>query len=205
MRRIAFVLAALCFALTGCAVGNPPAADPAEVARRSYSDGGPAQITLFTVRGVEKDYGAHTALLVNGSERVLWDPAGSFQHPHVPEVDDVHHGITPLIERVYVDYHVRPDFYIVRQDKAVSRDVADRMIAAMKAHGAAGQATCALSTSGILRQAGFDVDRSLLPNSLMRDFGALPGVTETRIDVSNVDTNHNVIFGKGGVPLPPGA
>lgn len=205
MRRIAIALAALCLTLAGCAVGNPPSADPAEVARRSYSDGGPAQITLFTVRGVGKDNGAHTAMLVNGSERVLWDPAGSFLHPHVPEVGDVLHGITPLIERVYVDYHVRPEFYVVRQDKAVTQETADRIIAAMRAHGAAGQATCALSTSGILRQAGLDIGRSWFPNALMREFGDLPGVTTTRIDTSNVDTNHNVIFGRGGVPLPPGA
>lgn len=205
MRRIAIALAALCLALAGCAVGNPPSADPAEVTRRSYSHGGQAQITLFTVRGVGKDSGAHTAMLVNGSERVLWDPAGSFLHPHVPEVGDVLHGITPLIERVYIDYHVRPDFYVVRQDKAVTQETADRIIAAMRAHGAAGQATCALSTSGILRQAGLDVGRSWFPNALMRDFGDLAGVTTTRIDTSNVDTNHNVIFGRGGVPLPPGA
>ena len=199
------MLATLCVVLAGCAVGNPPPADPAEVARRSYSDDGPAAITLFTVRGVDNDNGAHTALLVNGSERVLWDPAGSFRHPHVPEVNDVLYGITPMIERVYVDYHVRPDFYIVRQDLEVSRATADRIIAGMKAHGAAGQATCALSTGGILRDAGLDVKRGWFPNSLMNSFARLPGVREERIDMSNVDTNHNVRFGEGGVPLPPGA
>jgi len=200
-----YLVFAACLALLGCAAGNPPPATSAEVARAAWTDGSPPEITLITVLKAENDGGAHTALLVNGSQRVLWDPAGSFRHPNVPEVGDVLYGITPLIDRVYTDYHVRPDFYIVRQSLPVSAETAERLITAMKGQGNAGQATCALTTSGIMRAAGIEVGRTWFPNALMDDFGQLPGVTTQRIDTSNVNTNHNVIFGKGGVPLPRGA
>ncbi|QFU09832.1 hypothetical protein PARPLA_00605 [Rhodobacteraceae bacterium THAF1] len=195
------VLAAL--TLTGCGTNNPPPADPAEVARAAYVHSGPPQLTLLTVRTVAGDSGAHTALMVNGSQRVLWDPAGSFRHPNVPEVADLHYGITPNIERGYIDYHVREDHYVVRQDLAVDAATANRLISAMRNHGAAPQATCARSTSTLLRQAGIDVGTTWYPNALMNDFGQVPGVSTQRIDNSNVDRRHNIVFGKDGVPLPP--
>ena len=194
----------LCVALFGCGRPNPPNADAATLAQAAYVHDGTPSVTLFTVRDVRSDGGAHTGLMINGSQRVIWDPAGSFRMPGMPEVDDVLYGITPRVERVYVDYHVRPEFYMIRQDLDVSRETAERLIALVKADGRAPSAFCARSTSRILREAGFDVSRSWYPIGLMRDFEDLPGVRTQRIDMTNVDTNHNVIFGEGGVPLPPG-
>ena len=189
--------------LAGCGTNNPPPADPAAVARAAYVHSGPPQLTLLTVQSVASGSGAHTALMVNGAQRVLWDPAGSFRHPNVPEVNDLHYGITPNIERVYVDYHVRPDFFVTRQDLTVDAATANRLIALMRNHGAAPQATCTRSTSSMMREAGIGVGTTWYPVSLMNDFAQLPGVTTQRIDTSNVDTRHNVVFGQGGVPLPP--
>ncbi|CAM4344179.1 hypothetical protein [Palleronia rufa] len=206
IRRLAAVImlfAAL--ALAGCAKPNPPNADATEVARAAYADPGQPMITLFTVRDARSDGGAHTGLMISGAQRVLWDPAGSFVMPGMPEVNDVLFGITPRIEKVYIDYHVRPEYYMIRQDLPVDRATADALIALVREDGRAPAATCARTTSRILRTAGFDVGRTWFPVALMNDFGAIPGVTTQRIDVSNVDTDHNVIFGTGGVPLPPGA
>ena len=34
-------------------------------------------------------------LLINGSQQVLYDPAGTFTHPDLPRAGDVHYGMTP--------------------------------------------------------------------------------------------------------------
>ncbi len=196
-------LAALLFGLLGCAAGGPPDATLAEVQRRAYAPSGPSSVTLVTVRDVRSDGGAHTGLIIRGSETVIWDPAGSFRHPAVPEIGDVLFGVTPMIERVYIDYHVRPAYYMTLQTLPVSRNAADALIARSRRAGPALHATCARVTSRILREAGYDVTRTWFPVTLMNSFGALPGVTSRRIDMTNVDTNHNVVFGQGGVPLPP--
>lgn len=140
----------VCAALSGCAKSNPPNADTAEVARAAYVDPGQPMVTLFTVRDTRSDGGAHTGLLVSGAQRVIWDPAGSFEMPGMPEVNDVLFGITPRIETVYVDYHVRPEYYVIRQDLPVSRATADRVIALARSDGRANAATCARSTLSLI-------------------------------------------------------
>ncbi len=170
--------------------------------RSAFSTGADPSITLITVRDVRSDGGAHTALLIDGRQRVLWDPAGSFVHPDVPEVEDVLFGVTPMIDRVYTDYHVRPQYYMIRQRKPVDAATADRLIALARADGRAAHATCAITTSRILRAAGIDVRRTAFPKALMRSFAELPDVTARRIDMTNVNTDHNVVFGQGGVPAP---
>ncbi|SEN02241.1 hypothetical protein SAMN04488012_11194 [Palleronia salina] len=181
--------------LTACGGADTFAPAPmVEVQRRAYVHDGPAEITLYTVIKTESGEGQHTALLINGSQRVLWDPAGSFRHPHVPERGDLHYGITERIRKVYVDYHVRDTHHVIAQTKSVSLAQADRLIALAAAHGSANRATCARSTSGMLREVGFDVGSTWFPNALRDDFGALPGVTSFRSDQSNVDTSHGVTF-----------
>lgn len=198
------VLAAwLCaLALAGCTPPNPPNATAETVRRSAFVSGAEPSITLLTVRDVRSDGGAHTALLIDGTQRVLWDPAGSFVHPDVPEVGDVLFGVSPLVDKVYTDYHVRPEYYMIRQRKRVDARTADRLIALARSGGRASHATCAITTSRLLREAGIDVRRTFFPRALMTSFGELPGVTTRRIDMTNVDTGHNVIFGKDGVSAP---
>lgn len=191
--------------LAGCAVPRGPDASVAEVRRNTYSSGEAPSVTLFTVYGTRFDDGAHTGLMIDGAQRVLWDPAGSFRHPHVPERGDVLYGITPMIERIYIDYHVRPTHYMVEQEMPVTSEQATELIRLARQSGRSSQAMCAWTTSGILNRAGVDVGRTLFPDALRRRFGTLSGVAERRIDMNNVETDHNVVFGRGGVPTPPGA
>ena len=51
--------------------------------------------------------GAHSGLLVNASEQVMFDPAGTWYHPNLPERNDVHFGVTPKMISFYIDYHAR--------------------------------------------------------------------------------------------------
>jgi len=57
-----------------------------------------SRLTLLTMKNTGSGNGAHTGLMINASQRVLWDPAGTFGHASIPERNDVHFGITPRID-----------------------------------------------------------------------------------------------------------
>ena len=105
---------AFCAALTlaGCAAESVWAPDEA-VTRAAYRHDGPPRLTLFTMINNSTGGGAHTALMINGSQRVIFDPAGSFNKlGSLPERNDLLYGITPAVEDVYTRYHARETFRV---------------------------------------------------------------------------------------------
>lgn len=193
-----FVFAALWLALLAACGGpaEPVWAPDVEVQRYRYGDASQPSLTLFTVVSTENGSGGHTSLLVNGSERVLFDPAGTFRMPTAPERNDVIHGFSPRVETVYIDYHARETFDVYRQEIAVSPQVAEMALQEVKQYGAVPKAQCSLAISRILRRLpgfeGFPI--GYFPNSTMRNFdryGAGPGQVITDDDA---DDNHGVLF-----------
>ena len=92
-------LASLALAVAGCAVQERPNADPGTIANARYVDPGPTQMTLYTMINNRSGGGAHASLMISApSERIIFDPAGSFYSPAIPERDDVLFGITPSAE-----------------------------------------------------------------------------------------------------------
>ena len=69
---------AVAAALSACAADQKFASD-ADVAAATYVAGPPASITLITSINGRSNAGAHSALVINGSQRVLYDPAGSWE------------------------------------------------------------------------------------------------------------------------------
>ncbi len=186
MLRLLTVLALLPF-LAAC-VGVEAGASDADIERRAFRADGPPTLTLFTAINNRDGTGGHSALMVSGSQRVLFDPAGSWYHPTVPERGDVLYGITPTILDFYVDYHARPAFHMVRQDIVVPPEVAERALQLVAAHGPAARATCGQTVSGILQSLGFtSIRRAWYPQRIMHDFATLPGVTETKVFDDTVD------------------
>lgn len=177
MRRILLSLSLL-FALAGCAekVWAPDEA----VTQARYVHPGPPTITLFTVVNNNNGQGGHAALMINGSERVLFDPAGTWYHPHIPERNDVHYGITDPTVDFYIDYHARITWRVYRHDIVVSPEVAERAIHLVQEYGAVPKAMCTASVTAVLRQLpGFEsIPSTLFPNTAMKAFMKLPGVTE---------------------------
>ena len=51
------------------------------VSQARYVPSGPAKIQLLTMISNRNGSGGHSALLIDGPERVLFDPAGSWRHP----------------------------------------------------------------------------------------------------------------------------
>lgn len=171
-------------------------ADDATVAQARYVSDAPPTLTLYTVVNVRTGAGAHSALLIDGRERVMYDPAGTWYHPTVPERYDLHYGITPRMLSFYIDYHARETFRVIEQKIPVSLETADRLMAGVIAAGAAGKATCANTVSAVLRGVpGFEtIGPTWFPNRLAEDFGALPGVVERVITDDDDDNNHGVLI-----------
>lgn len=194
MRRLLLCLAGL-FMLAACTAQPVWAPDDA-VARARYVSDAPPSITLFTVLNNTSNAGEHSALLINGSQRVMFDPAGTWRHPMLPERNDVHFGMSPKMVDFYIDYHARENFRVVEQTIPVTPEVAEMALQRVLGHGAVPKAQCARATSSILRGLpGFSsIPSTLGPKKVMRAFGQLPGVTERVIRDSDANHNHGVLL-----------
>jgi hypothetical protein len=168
--------------LAGCGAKSEWASDEI-VSRMAYREPGAPTLTLVTMINNGSGSGAHTALVINASQRVIWDPAGSFAHPRIPERNDVIYGVNPEVYGVYKSAHARETFHVVMQTVEVSPEVAEKAFAIARQMGPVGQTQCSASTANLLSQLpGFEsVGRHLFPNKLMASFAKLPGVTTDRV------------------------
>ena len=201
----AFALLAL---MTLAACGGPAEpiwAPQAQVDAARYVHNGPPKLTLYTVQSTKNGSGAHSGLMVNADQRIIFDPAGTFRLPFLPERNDVHFGMDDNAVRVYIDYHARETFDVVEQEIVVTPEQAALVARLVQEYGAVPKAQCSLAISRILGQVpGFESIRTTyFPNQTMERFGALPGVTTRRITDDDADTNHNVLFDASQRPRGP--
>ncbi len=188
---LGLVLAGL---LAGCAA-DPVWAPDAEIQKVAYRHNGPPKITLFTMVNVRSGAGAHTSMMINGSQRIIWDPSGSFKHPRIPERNDVLFGANPQVADVYTRYHARETFYVKVQEKVVSPEVAEKAMQLAMKNGAVMNAYCAHSTSSILSKLpGFEsIKPQMYPNKVAEQFAQLPGVSERILREYDSDDNSKVL------------
>lgn len=193
MKRRAFLIGAP-LALTACGAVSVWAPQEAVNAAMTPRVGAPS-LTLYTVVNKASGNGAHTAILINASQRVLFDPAGSFKSPSIPERNDVLFGMTPAYEQLFVSYHARKSFYVEGQRIAVSAAVAEQALQLALNYGAVGQGGCSKSSSAILRQLpGFESTKStFFPNNLRDDFAKFPGVGYARYDEDDSDDKRTAL------------
>jgi hypothetical protein len=174
--RLVCVLAMLAV-LAAC--GTKPVFDsPEEVQRRAYVHDGPPALTLITMVNNKTGVGGHSSLMINASQRTMYDPAGRYYNSTVPEQNDLLYGITPEILRRYVSFHARDTHHVVLQTVEVSPAVAEQAFALAKQRGTSWDAMCSTNVTSILsRVQGFeDMRGSIFPALLMKHFAALPGV-----------------------------
>ena len=188
-----FGILALIALLVGCAQFSD--APPEEVARARYVSDDEPYVALFTMIRRRNDRGAHTALVVNGSQVAIYDPAGSFEHPNMPERGDVLYGVTPVMKKIYENYHARSTVYVREQRVPVSREFADAVIARMEAQGASSKAFCAINTAEVLRDFPefAHVPRSFYPSNIMAAFDEVPGVEERLIFAEDEGQNIDLL------------
>ena len=187
---LALALALSAAVLAGCSEKGKESPSDA-IAAAVYVNQGEPKLTLITMINNRSGAGAHTALLVESTQTVLFDPAGSFKHERVPERGDVLYGMSPDWVKWYKSAHARSEFHVVSQEFVVTPAQAARALQLVEANGAVPSAYCANATSGILRQVpGFQsIQQGFYPLKLMEQVERLPGVTTTRYyedDIGNV-------------------
>ena len=173
---------ALVGVLAGCSVDQSPDSPPDVVARAAYRSPEPPSLTLMTMVNNRTGSGGHTALVVNGSQQVIFDPAGSFRDPRVIERGDVLYGMTPKWIQGYKSSHARSTYHVVSQELQVTDAQAEQILQLVMSNGTVAGAFCANATSGILSQVqGFEsISKTFYPAKLSEQFASLPGVTTTK-------------------------
>ncbi len=176
MRFVCLLVTALTV-LAGCAAPQPFA--PAEeIAAVSYRNEGPSELTLLTMVNNRSGAGAHTALVISASERVIFDPAGSFKAKGVPERNDVLFGISPAVERSFISAHSRSTHRVVVQTLQVSPQQAEIAYQLALQAGPVPGVYCANATARLLQQVpGLEqIGVTFYPVNLSDQFAQLPGV-----------------------------
>ena len=111
MRPILFFIF-LQIALLGCGPKISKMSDLA-LQNAAYRHAGPTTLSLMTMVINGSGTGAHTSLMINASQRVIFDPAGTVRHARLPQKADVLFGVTPAIEDFYIRAHARKTHYVV--------------------------------------------------------------------------------------------
>ncbi|SPF77572.1 hypothetical protein [Pseudoprimorskyibacter insulae] len=186
MKRFFVALAALSI-LGACGAKSVWAPDDV-VARAVYRHDGPPALTLYTMVNNRSGSGAHSSLMINASQRVVFDPAGTIRVNVMPERNDVLFGITPPVADFYERAHARSTYHVVIQRIEVPAAVAEQALQLALQNGPVASAQCTLSTSALLaRLPGFESIKTVwFPNKLSEQFGQLPGVS-TRVLRENDD------------------
>jgi len=176
MRRILIVLM-LPLVLAACGAEKTWAPDDV-VQRAVYRHDAPPSITVITVVSNRDGSGGHSALLINGSQRVVFDPAGTWHHPQVPERNDLHFGMKDAAVQFYKDYHARETWHVVSQEVPVSAEVAEMALRRAMEYGSVPKAYCTQANTNILSELpGFEgVPKTFYPVKLMDFIATLPGV-----------------------------
>lgn len=184
--------------LAGCGAlsTTPTTATPEEAAKFAYTAPGPKSITLYTMINNRTGSGAHAALMISASQRVIFDPAGSVQLDQMPEIGDVLYGITPAIHDWFERSHARSTFHVKSQTIEVSEAVAEQALQLAMANGHVGSAQCAASISRLLRKLPeFEtIPSTWFPTKLSTAFGKLPGVTTNELYENDDDDKNKQVF-----------
>jgi len=189
-----FLALALSAALLAACAEKGKESLPEAITAASFAYTGQPKITLITMINNRTGSGGHTALLVQGTQSVIFDPAGSFQHEKIPERGDVLYGMSPKWIQIYKSAHARTNYHVVSQEFDVTPAQAARAMQLIEAKGPVASAFCANATSGVLRQVpGFEtIKQGFYPLKLMEQVAQLPGV---HTDKYYEDDEGNVVDG----------
>lgn len=178
--------------LAGCANPNAGTALPAEIAASRAANPAPASITLLTMVNDRNGFGEHSALLINGSQQIIYDPAGSFRHSQLPRRDDVVYGVTPRFADYYNSYHARFGYFVRVQKLDITLAQADAMIAASIERGSVPKLFCATAISDVLNDfpqfASFP--STFFPGAIMKRFAEVDGIITTEVREDDVGQNY---------------
>ena len=186
----AFLLGVSLF-ITGCA-GNSGSALPEEISAAAAHLPAPSSISVITMVNAKSEFGEHSALLINGSQQIIYDPAGTFRHSQLPRRDDVVYGITPRYADYYNSYHARFGYYVKVQTLEISRAQADAMIAAAQARGHVPKLFCATAISDVLNDFPqfADIPVTFFPGAIMKRVAQIDAINTVIIREDDIGQNY---------------
>ena len=194
MRRLIICLLLPLF-LAACG-GDSVWAPDEDVRRAAFVTGEPPSVTLYTVIGATSGSGGHSALMIDGHQRIMFDPAGSWYHPWVPERNDVHYGITERMRKFYIDYHARETWDVREQKLFITMEQAEALTARAEGYGAVGKMMCSNSVSAVLTGVpGFEgLPRTFSPIKLANAFAKYPLAMDKLHHDGDPDNNSGVLM-----------
>ncbi|MEM1375379.1 MAG: hypothetical protein AAGF78_13460 [Pseudomonadota bacterium] len=178
MDRRAFLLGAPAL-LAACSTKPRVFESPSAVSAAQRPNTGVPLLEVFTSFNVSSDNGAHSALFIHADQRVVFDPAGTFAHPQLPEQHDVIFGMSDSAREVFVDYHTRETFWTTLQSFQVPAATAAFALREARHAGPVSDAFCTRSVSSILAAAPgmpMRVRTTWFPNRLHDQLVDVPGV-----------------------------
>ncbi|MEO0487184.1 MAG: hypothetical protein AAF092_14865 [Pseudomonadota bacterium] len=179
MRRRAFLIGAPAL-LAACSTKPRVFASAERVLAVRAPNTGQTGLAVFTSFNVGSNNGAHTALFIHADEHVIFDAAGSFAHPSLPEQHDVIFGANDRVRTTFVRYHTRSTYWTTLQSFDVSPETARWVFDAARQAGPVPDAFCTRSISTILHEAPdmpVQIRPSWFPNALHDQLLDAPGVT----------------------------
>lgn len=181
--------------LAGCiSASDLPPTD--QIARQAHVTGDAPSVTLVTMLSEKTGRGEHSALLIDGSERVLYDPAGSFSLPRYShEHRDIHYGVSDQVMEIYNFYHARNTHFVEMLKLNISREMADLLIARANEIGPQPKMFCAQAVSRVLKPVGpfGDIPITFWPGPIHDAFERIPGVVKTELHDGDVGQNFIVV------------
>jgi len=176
--RSSLTVLCLALALTGCANPSIWASDE-DIATASYREPGPTRITLLTMLRSETGTGAHSALVVDdGTQRLLFDPAGGWFHPAAPERNDVLFGMNPTLYGFYLQWHARETHHVVAQEVLLPPEQARFVAQRIQEIGPVPKANCSRSISELLGELPqfSDLPVTWFPEKTMENLARYDGI-----------------------------
>ncbi|MEM8592582.1 MAG: hypothetical protein AAGF13_08655 [Pseudomonadota bacterium] len=152
MDRRAFLLGAPAL-LAACTTKETVFATQGVVDAAFVHNNGPTRIEVFSSFTVGSNTGAHTALLIQADQNVVFDPAGTFSHSRLPERHDVIYGMSESARKVFIDYHTRETYWTTLQSIEVSPETAQFCLRQAEQAGPVPDAMCTRSITTILAEA----------------------------------------------------
>jgi len=177
--------------VAGCA-SNSGTAAVEEISAAQFSNPEPASISVITMVNSNSGFGEHSALLINGSQQVIYDPAGTFRHSQLPRRDDMVYGITPRFANYYNSYHARFGYHVQVQSMDISREQADQMIASAQARGHVGKLFCAAAISDVLNDYPqfSNIRDTFLPGGIMKRVAEIDAIDTLIIREDDIGQNY---------------
>ncbi|MCK4860536.1 MAG: hypothetical protein KAS85_01310 [Rhodobacteraceae bacterium] len=172
---------------------NAPIASSMEIQAAAYVSPLPNSITLLTMVKASGDFGEHSGILINASQQVLYDPAGTFRHSTSPNARDVNYGMHPAMVDYYKSYHARYGYYVVAQEIQVSPEIAELVFQRAIAQGETAKLRCGIAVSSVLNGLPMfaDIRTTYYPGKIMDSFAEVPNVSTTYVyeddDGQNLD------------------